>query len=134
MDDARNTVNRLADQGALSLKDYKQCTRVQRQMLAQASRERGITLTAENGDFLYLLGLVMGGHTGWEHPIQTVPTYGDVTTFMGQAGATYSPQITLTDYPKGVALEFWLGERDLWLDPLQLQWSPWQEIAVRRSS
>ena len=133
MEDARNTVNRLADQGALSLKDYKQCRRVQRQMLAQASRERGITLTAENGDFIYLLGLVMGGHTGWEHPIQTVPTYGDVTTFMGQAGATYSPQVTLTDYPKGVALEFWLGERDLWLDPLQLQWSPWQEIAVRRS-
>ena len=133
LDDARNHVNRLADQGALSLKDYKQCTRVQRQMLAQATRERGITLTAENGDFLYLLGLVMGGHTGWEHPIQTVPTYSDVTTFMGQAGATYSPQITLSDYPKGVALEFWLGERDLWQDPLQLAWSPWQEIAVRRS-
>ncbi len=132
-DDARNHVNRLADQGALSLKDYKQCTRVQRQMLAQASRERGVTLTAENGDFIYLLGLVMGGHTGWEHPIQNVPTYGDVTTFMGLAGATYSPQITLTDYPKGVAIEFWLGERDLWLDPLQLKWSPWQEIAVRRS-
>ena len=132
-DDARNHVNRLADQGALSLKDYKQCTRVQRQMLAQASRDRGITLTSENGDFLYLLGLVMSGHTGWEHPIQVVPTYSDVTTFMGQAGATYSPQITLTDYPKGVALEFWLGERDLWLDPLQLTWSPWQEIAARRS-
>ncbi len=132
-DDARNHVNRLADQGALSLKDYKQCTRVQRQMLAQASRERGVTLTAENGDFIYLLGLVMGGHTGWEHPIQNVPTYSDVTTFMGLAGATYSPQITLTDYPKGVAIEFWLGERDLWLDPLQLKWSPWQEIAVRRS-
>ena len=132
-DDALGHVNRLADQGALSLKDYKQCTRVQRQMLAQASRERGVTLTAENGDFIYLLGLVMGGHTGWEHPIQNVPTYSDVTTFMGQAGATYSPQITLTDYPKGVALEFWLGERDLWLDPLQLAWSPWQEIAVRRS-
>ncbi len=132
-DDARNHVDRLADQGALSLKDYKQCTRVQRQMLAQASRERGVTLTAENGDFIYLLGLVMGGHTGWEHPIQNVPTYGDVTTFMGLAGATYSPQITLTDYPKGVALEFWLGEHDLWLDPLQLRWSPWQEIAVRRS-
>ena len=132
-DDARNHVNRLADQGALSLKDYKQCTRVQRQMLAHASRERGVTLTAENGDFIYLLGLVMGGHTGWEHPIQNVPTYGDVTTFMGLAGATYSPQITLTDYPKGVALEFWLGERDLWLDPLQRNWSPWQEIAVRRS-
>lgn len=132
-DDARNHVNRLADQGALSLKDYKQCTRVQRQMLAQASRERGVTLTAENGDFVYLLGLIMGGHTGWEHPIQNVPTYGDVTTFMGLAGATYSPQITLTDYPKGVAIEFWLGESDLWLDPLQLRWSPWQEIAVRRS-
>ncbi|WP_419950941.1 amidohydrolase family protein [Candidatus Palauibacter sp.] len=133
MEDARNHVNRLADQGALSLKDYKQCTRVQRQMLAAASRERGVTLTAENGDFLYLLGLVMGGHTGWEHPIQAVPAYSDVTTFMGQAGATYSPQITLTDYPKGVALEYWLGERDLWQDPLQLRWSPWQEIAARRS-
>ncbi|MXX71997.1 MAG: amidohydrolase family protein [Gemmatimonadetes bacterium] len=132
-DDALGHVNRLADQGALSLKDYKQCTRVQRQMLAQASRERGVTLTAENGDLIYLLGLIMGGHTGWEHPIQNVPTYSDVTTFMGQAGATYSPQITLTDYPKGVALEFWLGEQDLWLDPLQLTWSPWQEIAVRRS-
>ena len=131
--DARDHINRLTDQGAVSIKDYKQCTRVQRQMLAQAARERGVTLTSENGDFLYVLGLVMAGHTGWEHPTQVVPTYGDWATFMGQAGATYSPQITLSDYPKGVALEYWLGERDLWQDPLQLAWSPWQEIAARRS-
>jgi hypothetical protein len=132
-DDAARIVNTLADMGALSLKDYKQCTRRQRQMLTVASQRRGVTLTSENSDLVYILGLIMDGHTGWEHPLQYVPIYSDVARFIGQAGAHYSPDLILSDYPQGNALEYWLGVDDLWRDEKVLEWNPWQRVAARRS-
>lgn len=133
LEDAQHHVNRLADLGAISIKDYKQCTRIQRTWLAEAARRRGVTLTSEGSDLGYLLGLIMTGHAGWEHTLQYVPVYSDVTMFFGQAGAHYSAQLFISDYPTGNAIEYWFGERDLWEDHKLMQWSPWQETAARRS-
>jgi Tol biopolymer transport system component len=131
--EAAALVNGLADRGALSIKDYKQCTRTQRTMLAEAARRRGVSLTSEGSDLFYLLGLVMTGHAGFEHAIQVVPQYGDVTRFLGQAGAHHSPQLILSDYPVGNAIEYWFGQEDLWANDKVLRWTPWQEVAARRS-
>ena len=81
----------------------------------------------------YLLGLIMTGHAGWEHPLQYVPVYSDVTTFFGMARAHYSAQTFISDYPTGNAIEYFFGENDLWDNSKVLQWSPWQETATRRS-
>jgi Tol biopolymer transport system component/imidazolonepropionase-like amidohydrolase len=132
-EDAEHHVNRLANQGAISIKDYKQCTRAQRQWIAEAGRRRGVTITSEGSDLMYLLGLVMGGSTGWEHPIQQHPIYSDVTRFFGMAGAHYSAQLILSDYPHGSALEYWLSLVDPWQDPKQMRWTPWREAAARRT-
>jgi hypothetical protein len=123
----------LADLGAPSIKDYKQCSRLQRTWLAEAARRRGVSLTSEGSDFDYLLGLVMTGHTGWEHPILIKPTYRDVAQFVGQAAAHYSTQLAIAgDYPDGAPLEYWLGRHDLWADAKVMRWHRWQEIAQRR--
>ncbi len=132
-EDARQHVNRLANLGAISIKDYKQCTRIQRTWLAEAARRRGVTLTSEGSDLGYFLGLVMTGHAGWEHPVQFVPIYNDVSTFFGQARAHYSAQLIMSDYPTGNAIEYWYGASDLWEDSKLMHWSPWQETASRRS-
>ncbi len=132
-EDAQDHVDRLANLGAISIKDYKQCTRLQRTWLAEAARRRGVTLTSEGSDMEYFLGLIMTGHAGWEHPLQYVPVYSDVTNFFGRSGAHYSAQLLMSDYPTGNAIEYWMGEADLWLDDKLLRWSPWQETATRRS-
>ncbi len=92
-----------------------------------------MTITSEGSDLNYLLGLMMSGSTGWEHPIQQHPIYGDVAQFLGQAGAHYSAQLVLSDYPIGNALEYWLGQEDLWRNRKALEWTPWQRVATRRS-
>ena len=38
--------------------------------MTDAARERGMRVTAEGGDLEYNLGMIMDGHTGWEHPLQ----------------------------------------------------------------
>ena len=132
-EDAREHLVRAANYGAVSIKDYKQCTRIQRQMLAQAARDRGVTITSEGADLIYLLGLIMNGSTGWEHPLQQHPIYSDVARFFGQAGAHYSAQLFISDYPIGNAIEYWLGQEDLWRNDKVLAWTPWERVATRRS-
>jgi Tol biopolymer transport system component len=131
-DDAQHIVTWLTDLGVISIKDYKQCTRLQRTWLAEAARRRGVTLTSEGSDLDYLVGLVMTGHAGWEHPVQYLPIYGDVTRFFGSAGAHYSGQLMISDYPVGNAIEYWFGQEDLWQNDKVLRWNPWREVATRR--
>lgn len=131
--DAAEQIARAARLGAISIKDYKQCTRAQRQMMQDVGRELGLTVTSEGSDPIYLLGLVMDGAAGWEHPVQYHPMYADMSRFFGQAGAHYSAQLILSDYPHGNALEYWLSREDLWRNPKVMTWSPWQEVATRRA-
>lgn len=129
--DAEEHFDRATRQGAISIKDYKQCTRVQREMLEDIARKRGVTITSEGADPIYLLGLIMGGSTGWEHPIQYHPFYSDFARFFGKAGAHYSAQLILSDYPHGNAMEYWFSQNDLWRDPKAMRWNPWEKIASR---
>ena len=132
LDDALEHVRRASNLGAISIKDYRQCTRVQREMMAEAARRTGITLTSEGSDPLYILGLIMNGSTGWEHPIQYHPLYADYTKFFGMAGAHYSAQLFISDYPHGAAIDHWLGQEDLWRNDKVREWSPWPALALRR--
>jgi len=130
--EALDHVRREANLGAISIKDYRQCTRIQRQMLAEAARAAGVTITSEGSDPLYLVGLIMNGSTGWEHPIQYHPLYADYTRFLGQAGAHYSAQLFISDYPHGSAIDHWLGQEDLWKNDKVREWSLWPKTALRR--
>lgn len=131
-EDAESHVRRHVAMGAISIKDYKQCTRVQRQMLAEAARRHGVSITTENGHLLYILGQLMNGHTGWEHPLQYVPIYGDVAEFVGQAGGHYSADLILSNYPHGNAIEYWFSRRNLWKDEKVRLWMDWRPLAARR--
>lgn len=133
LEEAQRQVNRLANLGAPSIKDYKQCTRQQRVWLSEAARRRRVSLTSEASDFEYLLGLVMDGHAGWEHPIMVRPTYIDVARFFGQAQAHYSATMWLaSDYPDGAPAEYWLGRANLWADAKAMRWHGWEQMAQRR--
>ncbi len=126
-EDAADNVNRLASWGAVSIKDYIQPRRYQRQWIADAARKRGVTLTAENEDLFYSIGLIMDGHAGFEHPLQYVPLYSDASTFLGQAGATYSPTLIVGGASLW-SLEYFLGHDRVWEDPKYRRWTQWRDL------
>ncbi len=125
---AEQNVNRLASWGAVSLKQYMQPRRDQRQWVSDAARNRGLMVTAEGGDLYYNLGMIMDGQTGWEHPMSYVPLHGDVAKFFGQAQATYSPTFVVSG-PGPWNIEYFFAETDVWQDEKQQRFMPWRMLA-----
>lgn len=124
---AAQNVNRVVSWGAVSIKQYRQPRRDQRQWVVDAARKRGVMVTAESGDLFYNLSMVMDGHTGWEHSLSVVPVYRDVARFMGQAGIYYSPTFVVTG-PAPSSEGYFFQESDVWRDVKQRRWMPWRQL------
>ncbi|NLG62011.1 MAG: amidohydrolase family protein, partial [Candidatus Cloacimonetes bacterium] len=122
---AANDIDRLQSWGAVSLKQYQQPKRTQRQWVSDVAREKGIMVTAESGDIFYNLSMVMDGQTGFEHPFSEIPLYGDLAKFLGRAGFYYSPTLVVAG-PGPWNIEYWFAESDVWRDPKQRLWMPWR--------
>ncbi len=118
-------VKRLASWGAVSIKQYQQPRRDQRQWVSDAARRYGLMVTAENGDLEYNLGMIMDGQTGFEHPFSVMPLYDDVAQFFGRAKTVYSPTFVVGG-PAGWNIEHWFAESDVWMDAKQRRWMPWR--------
>lgn len=110
--------------GAVSLKQYQQPRRDQRQWVMEAARKHAMQVTSENGDLEYTLGMVMDGHTGFEHPMSYTPLYGDFTRFLGMAQATYSPTF-MVGGPGPWNEEYWYQESETWKDAKTRRFMPW---------
>ena len=125
-DVAEQNVQRLVSWGAVSLKQYQQPRRDQRQWVSHAARKIGVRVTGEGGDLEYDLSMIMDGQTGWEHPLDNLPLYEDVTRFLGAAKATYS-----VTFGVGSAVwneEYWWGESEVWKNPRLQKWLPWRTL------
>ncbi len=122
-DDAAYHVNRRADWGAVTIKNYRQPRRAQHQALMTAARERGITVTSEGGPLYFDVGLAMDGQTGWEHLLAPLPLYGDATSFFGQAGVVYSPTVIVAGHVNG-AKEYFRPRQRLLDDEKYLRFMP----------
>jgi Tol biopolymer transport system component/imidazolonepropionase-like amidohydrolase len=127
LDDARREAKRLQSYGAVSLKQYQQPERRQRQWVSEAARELGLMVTAEGGDMLYVLTMIMDGQTGWEHPIPQVPVYDDLAQFLGRAKAHYSPTLVVAG-PGPWNDQFWTQSSELWTDPKLRRFAPWRKL------
>jgi Tol biopolymer transport system component len=123
---AEQNINRLQSWGAVSLKQYQQPRRNQRQWVTEVARKNGLTVTAEGGDLEYNLGMIMDGHTGWEHPLGYLPLYGDVTRFLGAAEAVYSVTFSVGMGPWNE--NYWWAESNVWEDEKLMRWMPWRTI------
>ncbi len=120
-------VDRLADWGATSIKQYLLMGRDQRQWVSEAARRRGVNLTAEGATLVYNIGMILDGHTGWEHPLSYVPLYKDVARFFGQAGATYSTTAIVAG-PGPWNQDWFFQSADWWRDAKQRRFLPWQQF------
>ena len=119
-------IRKLQNWGAVSLKQYMQPRREQRQWVSDIARKVGIQVTSENDDLEYTLGLIMDGQTGFEHPLSYLPLYGDATTFLGKARATYSPTFMVGGAGPWNE-EYWYSQSETWKDPKLRRWMPWRQ-------
>jgi Tol biopolymer transport system component len=124
---AEQNVARLQAWGAISMKQYGQPRRDQRQWITDAARKRGLRVTAEGADFEYDLGMIMDGHTGWEHPLSYMPIYDDVSRFFGMAHATYSVTF-LVGGPGPWNEEYFFQQSDVWKDEKLRRFTPWRML------
>lgn len=122
-----DNVQRLASWGAVSLKQYLQPRRAQRQWVSEAARRHGLMVTAEGSDLAYNLSMIMDGQTGWEHPMSYMPMYSDAARFFGQAKAVYSPTFVVGG-PSAWNDEYFFQEAEVWKNEKLRLWMPWQQL------
>lgn len=111
--------------GAIGLKQYVLRTRPERQWVAQAARELGLLVTAEGSHLEGNVGMILDGHTAWEHSFSAVPLGPDATRFFGLAGAVYSPTFVVGG-PRAWDEEYFYQREDVWKDPKLRRWLPWR--------
>lgn len=100
-EDASYHVDRRANWGAVSIKNFRQASREQNQLLIEAARRNGVSITGEGGYASFDLGFAMDGQTGWEHAIPNIPLRKDLAKFFGSAGITYSPTAIISGHMPG---------------------------------
>ena len=122
-----DNIARLQSWGAVSLKQYMQPRRDQRQWVSDVARKRGLMVTAEGSDLGYNLGMIMDGQTAWEHPISYVPMYSDAARFFGRAETVYSPTFVVGG-PGPWNDEWFFQETEVWRDPKLRLWMPWKQL------
>jgi hypothetical protein len=120
-------VKRLASWGAVTMKQYSQPRRDQRQWVSDVARRLGLRVTAEGGDIEYNLSMIMDGQTGWEHSWGYVPVYADVAKFFGKANTFVSPTFAVAG-SSAWNEDYWYAESDVFSDPKLQSWTPWQML------
>jgi dipeptidyl aminopeptidase/acylaminoacyl peptidase len=131
----KQEIRRLKSYGAVSIKQYLQPERRQRQWVSEVARqEGGVMVTAEGMDLAYIVSMIMDGQTGWEHPIPQVPLYRDAAEFLGRAGSYYSATLIVAG-PGPWNQGYFLQDNELWQSPKLQHFFPWQkfEAHVRRT-
>ena len=135
LDDALRHVKRLKAQGAISIKNYNQPRREQRQQVNEAAWQENLLVVAEGGSLYHMdMNLVADGSSGIEHNIPTLAIYDDVLQFWGASSTAYTPTLTVT-YGGLTSEDYFYQESDVWKHPILSQFVPpnrLQARAVRR--
>jgi imidazolonepropionase-like amidohydrolase/Tol biopolymer transport system component len=135
LQDARNHIRRLKAQGAISIKNYNQPRREQRQMVTTAAREAGMMVVCEGGSLYHLdMSMVADGNTSIEHNVPPERLYDDVLQFWKPTGVAYTPTLIVTFGGPGAEF-FFYQESEVWQHPILSRYVPphiLQPRSVRR--
>ena len=131
LDDALAHVRRLAAQGAISVKNYNQPRREQRQQVIEAARQEGLISVAEGGSLYQLdMSMIADGITGIEHNVPTLRMYDDVHQFWRQSGAGYTPTLVVT-YGGLTSEDYFYQHTEVWKHPILSNFVPPAELQAR---
>jgi len=135
LEDAREHVRRLKAQGAISVKNYNQPRREQRQQVTIAARDENMLVVSEGGSLYHMdLSMVADGNSAIEHNLPQSVLYDDVLQFWSQTNVAYTPTLVVT-YGGLTAEHYWYQETDVWSHPILSNFVPphiLQPRSVRR--
>lgn len=123
-DDALAHVRRLKGQGALSIKNYNQPRREQRQQVILAGQKEGMQVVAEGGS-LFGLGIshIIDGNATFEHNLAVERFYDDVIQLWAGSKVNYTPTLVVSFGGLG-ADPYWRAHTDMFEQPLLKQHTP----------
>jgi imidazolonepropionase-like amidohydrolase len=131
LDDARRHVRRLKAQGAMSVKNYNQPRREQRQQVTTAAREEGMLVVSEGASLYHMdLSMMADGNSTIEHNLPQSMLYDDVLQFWGQTEVAYTPTLVVT-YGGLTAEQYWYQETEVWKHPILSRFVPPQVLQPR---
>ena len=134
-EDAFFHVNRLKEQGAISVKSYNQPRRDQRQWVLQAAKELEMMVMPEGGGkFQQNMSMIVDGHTVLEHALPIARGYDDVTQLWGASDVGYTPTFVVA-YGGMMGEEYWYDKTNVWENERLLRYTPHTLVdrrAVRR--
>ena len=117
-DDALAHVRRLKAQGALSVKNYNQPRREQRQMVVKAAQAEGMEVVPEGGSlFTQDVTLIQDGNSTVEHNVPLNVFYDDLIQFWTQTKTNYTPTLVVT-YGGPAGDPYWRSHTDVFRHPI----------------
>ncbi|WBY15776.1 amidohydrolase family protein [Erythrobacteraceae bacterium WH01K] len=129
-DDALAHVRRLKSQGGISVKNYNQPRREQRQQVARAAAAENMLVVAEGGSLFGMdMNLVADGNSTVEHNVPVDVMYDDVLQFFGQSQSNYTPTLVVT-YGGLAGDPYWRQATDVFDNPLLVHTPPKQLLAA----
>lgn len=123
-DDALAHVRRIKAQGGISVKNYNQPRREQRQMVARAAAAENMLVVAEGGSLFGMdMNLVADGNSTIEHNVPVDVFYEDVLQFFSQSNSNYTPTLVVT-YGGLAGDPYWRQATNVWENPLMVHTPP----------
>lgn len=123
-EDALAHVRRIKAQGGISVKNYNQPRREQRQMVARAAAEENMLVVAEGGSLFGMdMNIVADGNSTLEHNVPADVFYDDVLQFFGQSNTNYTPTLVVT-YGGLAGDPYWRQATDVFDNPLMIHTPP----------
>ena len=117
-EDALAHVRRLKSQGALSVKNYNQPRREQRQMVVRAAQAEGMEVVPEGGSlFTQDVTLIQDGNSTVEHNIPLDVFYDDLVSLWSQTKTNYTPTLVVT-YGGPAGDPYWRSHTDVFRHPI----------------
>lgn len=123
-EDALAHVRRIKAQGGISVKNYNQPRREQRQMVARAAAEENMLNVAEGGSLFGMdMNLIADGNSTIEHNVPGDVFYEDVLQFFSQSNSNYTPTLNVT-YGGLAGDPYWRQAMDVFDHPLMIHTPP----------
>jgi imidazolonepropionase-like amidohydrolase len=117
-DDALAHVRRLKAQGAMSVKNYNQPRREQRQMVVAAAQAENMLVVPEGGSLFNMdMSLIQDGNATVEHNVPGSVFYADVLQMWSQTKVNYTPTLVVS-YGGPGGDPYWRARTNVWEHPL----------------
>ncbi|MFW2349875.1 amidohydrolase family protein [Qipengyuania sp.] len=128
-DDALDHIRRIKAQGGISIKNYNQPRRDQRQQVVAAARAENMLVVAEGGSLFGMdMNLIADGNSTVEHNVPAEHFYEDVLQFWSGSQTNNTPTLVVT-YGGLAGDPYWRQATDVFANPLMIHTPPRQLIA-----